>query len=77
MTQHDPTPAEHPQTVEGRQLRDEFLRLLTQDGETRNPRRREYNAAIFDAEEGWAVFIGTNLDMVMEKFDRAIRNVAR
>ena len=71
------TESGHPQTVEGRQLRDEFLRLLTQDSETKDRRRREYNDAIFDADKGWAVYHGTDLDMVMDKFDRAIRNVTR
>lgn len=54
-------------------LRAEFLRLLTVDSETKDRRRREYNQAIFDADEGWAVFNGTDLDMVMQKFDRAVR----
>ena len=52
-------------------LRDEFLRLLTEDGPTTDARRREFNQAIFNKDEGWAIFNGTDLDMVMEKFDRA------
>jgi hypothetical protein len=54
-------------------LRAEFLRLLTEDSETRDRRRREFNQAIFDGERGNAVFNGTDLDMVMDKFDRALR----
>lgn len=56
-------------------LREEFLRLLTEDSETNDRRRREYNQAIFDAERGFACFNGTDLGMVMDKFDRAVKNV--
>ena len=56
-------------------LRDEFVRLLTEDSETHDRRRREFNQAIFDAERGFACFNGTDLGMVMEKFDRAVRNL--
>lgn len=61
------------------ELRTEFYRLLTQDGETADARRRGYNQAIFLPEEqgGSAVFNGTNVYMVMEKFDRAVRNMQR
>jgi hypothetical protein len=56
-------------------VRDEFLRLLTVDGETKDRRRKDYNQAIFDPEEGWAVFNGTDLYMVMDKFDKAVKNI--
>jgi hypothetical protein len=56
-------------------LRDTFLRLLTVDSETKDRRKREYNQAIFDKDEGWAVFSGTDLGMVMDKFDRAVKEV--
>jgi hypothetical protein len=56
-------------------LRDEFLRLLTVDGETKDRRRKDYNQAIFDPVEGWAVFNGTDLDMVLDKFDGAVKNI--
>jgi hypothetical protein len=57
------------------QLRAEFLRLLTEDSETKDRRRREFNQAIFASEDqgGWAIWTSTDLDMVMEKFDRAAR----
>ena len=64
-----------PRTEAGR-LRAEFLRLLTHDSETRDRRRREYNDAIFDAKEGWAIWDRTDLSMVMEKFDKAARLAA-
>lgn len=59
------------------ELRAEFLRLLTTDSETKDRRRRDFNQAIFNAEGGWAVWTDTDLDMVMDKFDAAVRNVER
>jgi hypothetical protein len=55
-------------------LRAEFVRLLTTDGTTRDRRRKDFNQAIFDP-EGWAVWSSTDLEMVMSKFDRAVKNV--
>lgn len=52
-------------------LRDYFIKYLTQDSETQDRRKKEYNQAIFDEKEGWQCFNGTDLDMVMEKFDKA------
>lgn len=57
------------------ELREEFLRLLTVDSETDDRRRKEFNQAIFDGERGFACFNGTDLSMVMDKFDRAVRNL--
>jgi hypothetical protein len=59
------------------ELRVEFLRLLTQDSETTDRRRKDYNQAIFDLERGYAIWIGTDLGMVMQKFDRAVKNLER
>lgn len=56
------------------QLRRLFLQYLTEDSETKDARRREFNQAIFDREEGWAIFNGTDLDMIMRKFDKAIKH---
>lgn len=64
-----------PQTDYAR-LRAEFLRLLTTDSETKDRRRRDFNLAIFNAEGGWAVWTDTDLDMVMDKFDKAARLAA-
>ena len=58
-------------------LRDEFLRLLTEDSATHDRRRSDYNQALFDKEQGWAIWSSTDLDMVMDKFDRAVRRVAK
>jgi hypothetical protein len=59
-------------------LRAEFVRLLTEDGSTTDRRRKEYNQAIFDADQGWpmlAVWTRIDLDMILEKFDRAAHNI--
>jgi len=53
-------------------LRELFLGYLTVDSETHDARRKDFNQAIFDVKEGWAVFNRTDLSMVMEKFDKAL-----
>ena len=58
------------------ELRELFLKYLTEDSETQDARRKDFNQAIFNAKEGWAVFNGTDLDMVMEKFDKAVKEYA-
>lgn len=60
-------------------LREEFLRLLTEDSETNDRRRKEYNQAIFDTMEngGCTVWTSTTLDMVMDKFDQAVKGIGR
>lgn len=45
------------------------------DSETKDRRMRGYNQAIF-MPNGNPVFDKTTLDMVMAKYDRAVRNVA-
>lgn len=57
------------------ELREEFLKLLTVDSESGDRRRKGYNQAIFDAEDGFAVWTSTDLGMVMDKFDQAVRNL--
>ncbi|KKM98737.1 hypothetical protein LCGC14_1154830 [marine sediment metagenome] len=63
-----------------KELRDLFLKYLTQDSETHDARRKGFNQAIFiDTEDkmsgGRQVFNGTDLDMVMEKFDKAVKEL--
>jgi len=58
-----------------KELRQLFMKYLTEDSKTGDARRKEFNQAIFNKGEGWQVFHGTNLDMVMEKFDRAIKEL--
>lgn len=63
--------------VSATKLKLEFLRLLTEDSPHHDARRKNFNQAIFDAEKGFAVFNGTDLEMVMEKFNKAIANLTR
>jgi hypothetical protein len=63
--------------VSAAKLKLEFLRLLTEDSPHHDMRRKDFNQAIFDAEKGFAVFNGTDLEMVMEKFNRAVANLIR
>jgi len=56
-------------------LRELFIKYLTQDSATKDARRREFNQAIFDAEKGFANYCETDLDMVLEKFDKAVREL--
>ena len=58
---------------ERERLRTKFLRLLTEDSETKDGRRRDFNQAIFNP-AGWAIWDSTDLDMVMSKFDKAMRD---
>lgn len=53
-------------------LRSEFIRLLTTDSPHHDRRRKDYNQAIFDPDNGFAVWSRTDLDMVMSKFDQAV-----
>lgn len=57
-------------------LRAEFVRLLTVDSDTKDRRRREYNQAIFDP-IGFANWSSTDLWMVLEKFDAAVKALNR
>lgn len=56
-------------------LKLEFLRLLTEDSPHGDKRRKDFNQAIFDKEKGYAVFNGTDLEMIMEKFNKAAYNL--
>ena len=62
---------------DSKRLRELFIKYLTQDSETKDARRREFNQAIFNADEGWAIWNVTDLDMVLDKFDRAISEVQK
>jgi hypothetical protein len=58
-------------------LKELFLKYLTEDNETEDMRRKEFNQAIFDKEEGWACFNDTDLYMVLDKFDMAVKELRR
>lgn len=57
-------------------VRAQFLKRLTLDG-SRDGRRWDFNQAIFDPDKGFAVFEGTDLDMVLRAFDTALNDVKR
>lgn len=54
------------------ELRKAFVKRLTVDSDCHDRRRKDFNQAIFDTDEGFACFNGTDLDMVLEKFDAAV-----
>lgn len=65
------------------ELRAEFVRLLTQDSESKDRRRKTYNQAIFEPGVqltglvrggGQAIWSSIDLFMVLSKFDRAVKN---
>lgn len=56
-------------------LRARFVELMTVDGTTRDARRRDFNQAIFFASDGEPVWSGTDMGMVLEKFDRAVKDL--
>ena len=58
--------------IDAERLRAEFVRLLTVDSEHHDRRRKDFNQAIFNAEQGFAVWTETDLDMVLDKFDAAV-----
>jgi hypothetical protein len=58
-------------------LRDLFLRRLTADTLDGDRRRWDYNAPLFDHDQGWAVWTSIDADMVMTAFDDAVRDLAR
>jgi len=61
-------------------LREAFIHLCTVDSETKDGRRKEHNRAIFGSLDykhnpGYAVFNNTTFDMVLDKFDEAVKAV--
>lgn len=61
-------------TEEAAELRAEFLRALTEDSATKGAGRKTHKA-IFDAERGYAIWSSTDLKMVMDKFDQAVKEM--
>ena len=45
------------------ELRKAFVKRLTTDSPHHDARRKDFNQAIFDAEEGFACFSGTDLNI--------------
>ena len=57
------------------ELRKALIKRLTVDSPHHEARRKDFNQAIFDADKGFACFNGMDLDMVLEKFDAAVRDL--
>jgi len=63
-------------------LRAEFIRLLTTDSPHHDRRKRDFNQAVFINHPGRAwhgkpAWNETTLDMITDKFDKAVRNLER
>lgn len=54
------------------ELREEFITAMSVDN-GRDRRRKDFNQAIFDPETGHSIFTRTTMDMVVDKFDQAVR----
>ena len=57
-----------------------FIRRMTEDSETQDRRRRDYNQAIFhycDDGSTFAVWNDTDMDMVLKCFDDAVKDFRR
>lgn len=61
------------------ELRTRFVELMTVDGDTTDRRRKGYNQAIFNPQSGTPIWVPTDgyLWMVLEKFDRAVKEVSK
>jgi hypothetical protein len=61
-------------------LRDLFIKRMTIDSEHCDARRKDFNQAIFgyrDDGSTYACFSGTDMDMVLQCFDNAIKDYRR
>lgn len=66
--------------AEFQELRELFIKRMTEDSETQDARRKEFNQAIFgfnDDGSTYAVWNETDLDMVLQCFDDAIKDWQR
>lgn len=62
------------------QLRELFIKRMTVDSETQDRRKRDFNQAIFNFNEdgsAYQVFCETDLDMVLQCFDDAVKDLRR
>ena len=63
------------------ELRELFIKRMTVDSETQDRRRRDYNQAIFhysdDGKRTYPVWCETDLDMVLQCFDDAVKDWRR
>lgn len=62
-------------------LRDLFVEKMVVDSETKDRRRRDYNQAIFmyndDCTRTCPVYSNTDMDMVLQCFDNAVKEFVR
>ena len=60
------------------ELKQLFIKRMTEDSETQDRRRKDYNQAIFFWDEHYnehlACFSSTSMEMVLEKFDDAVND---
>ena len=59
-------------------LRNQFIKRMTQDSPHHDRRRKDYNQAIFsyrDDGSTYAVFCETDMDMVLQCFDDAVQDL--
>ena len=57
--------------------REQFIKTLTVDSESQDRRRRGFNQAIFDPNDGLAVWTSTDLDMVLLAYDNATKRLEK
>ena len=61
-------------------LRELFIKRMTVDSETHDARRKDFNQAIFgfnDDGSTYQCFYGTDMDMVLQCFDDAVKDWRR
>lgn len=59
-------------------LRELFIKRMTEDSETQDRRRKDYNQAIFDFRDDgstYQVFVDTDMEMVLRCFDDAAKDL--
>lgn len=59
-------------------LRELFIKRMTEDSETQDKRRKDYNQAIFgfrDDGSTYQVFTDTDMEMVLRCFDDAVKDL--
>ena len=61
--------------MDAKRLRDAFIKYLTVDGETQDARRKEFNQRLFNPKEGWQCWDRIDFNMIMEKFDKSVKEV--
>ena len=59
-------------------LRELFIKRMTEDSETQDRRRKDYNQAIFGFQDDgstYQVFADTDVEMVLQCFDDAVKDL--